>query len=182
MVLPVLLLVYTVVGTRGQSNGLSGLRRWLILLLPSAALAAVLFWRSHLGIRLGSDELERGFVRQLVCYATILWHYGAQLLSFGDSATLDPFIPFGAWAATGVLAILVALLSVLARAWWREPARFALPLLGVSWFCVSLVPLVAAVPQIGFYGNRYAYSPLGGLTVAAVGLLAPLAGRASVYE
>jgi len=177
VVLPVLLLVYTVVGTRGQSNGLSGLRRWLILLLPSAALAAVLFWRSHLGIRLGSDELERGFVRQLVCYATILWHYGAQLLSFGDSATLDPFIPFGAWSATGVLAILVALLSVLARAWWREPARFALPLLGVSWFCVSLVPLVAAVPQIGFYGNRYAYSPLGGLTVAAVGLLAPLAGR-----
>ena len=177
VVLPVLLLVYTVVGTRGQSNGLSGLRRWLILLLPSAGLAAVLFWRTHLGIRLGSDELARGFVRQLVCYATILWHYGAQLLSFGDSATLDPFIPFGAWPAMGVLAILVALLSVLARAWWREPARFALPLLGVSWFCVSLVPLVAAVPQIGFYGNRYAYSPLGGLTVAAVGLLAPLAGR-----
>jgi len=36
---------------------------------------------------------------------------------------------------------------------------------------------VAAVPRIGFYGNRYAYSPLGGLTVAAVGLLAPLASR-----
>jgi hypothetical protein len=177
VVLPVLLLVYTVVGTRGPSNGLSGLRRWLILLLPSAGLATVLFWRTHLGIRLGSDELARGFVRQLVCYATILWHYGAQLLSFGDSATLDPFIPFGAWPAMGVLAILVALLSVLARAWWRAPARFALPLFGVSWFCVSLVPLVAAVPQIGFYGNRYAYSPLGGLTVAAVGLLAPLTGR-----
>jgi tetratricopeptide (TPR) repeat protein len=78
----------------------------------------------------------------------------------------------------GVLVILVALLVALARAWWREPARFALPLLGISWFCLALVPLVAAVPQIGFYGNRYAYSPLGGLTVAAVGLLEPLAGRA----
>jgi len=178
VVLPVLLLVYTVVWARGRTDRLAGLRGWLILLLPCAGLAAVLLRRAHLGIRLGSDELARGFVRLLVCYATILWHYGAQLLSFGDSATLDPFIPFGAWPAVGVLVVLVALLAVLAWAWWREPARFALPLLGVSWFCLALVPLVAAIPQIGFYGNRYAYSPLGGLTVAAVGLLAPLAGRA----
>jgi tetratricopeptide (TPR) repeat protein len=78
----------------------------------------------------------------------------------------------------GVLIILLALLAVLARAWWREPARFALPLFGVSWFCLSLFPFVAAIPPIGFYGNRYAYCPLGGLIVAAVGLLAPLAGRA----
>ena len=178
VVLPVLLLVYTVVWARGRTDRPAGQRRWLILLLPCAGLAAVLLWRAHLGIRLGSDELARGFARQLVCYATILWHYGAQLVSFGNSATLDQFIPLSPWPALGVLVILVTLLAVLAWAWWREPARFALPLLGVSWFCLALVPLVAAVPQIGFYGNRYAYSPLGGLTVAAVGLLAPLAERA----
>ena len=177
LVVPVLLLVYTVVGMRGRANCLSGPRRWLILLLPSAGLAAALLWRAHLGIRLGSDELARGLAQQFVCYATIVWHYGFQLLSFGNSATLDRFIPLGPWAAMGVLVILLAAGTVLARAWWREPARFALPLFGVSWFCLSLVPLVAAVPRIGFYGNRYAYSPLGGLTVAAVGLLAPLASR-----
>jgi len=177
LVVPVLLLVHTVVVMRGRSNGLSGLRRWLILLLPSAGLAAALLWRAHLGIRLGSDELSRGFTRQFICYATIVWHYGFQLVSFGNSATLDRFIPLGPWAAMGVLVILLAAGTVLARAWWREPARFALPLFGMSWFCLSLVPFVAAVPRIGFYGNRYAYSPLGGLTVAAVGLLAPLAAR-----
>jgi hypothetical protein len=177
LVVPVLLLVHTVVVMRGRSNGLSGLRRWLILLLPSAGLAAALLWRAHLGIRLGSDELSRGFTRQFICYATIVWHYGFQLVSFGNSATLDRFIPLGPWAAMGVLVILLAAGTVLARAWWREPARFALPLFGMSWFCLSLVPFVAAVPRIGFYGNRYAYSPLGGLTVAAVGLLAPLASR-----
>jgi hypothetical protein len=178
LVVPVLLLLYTVVGTRVRTAGLSGRRRWFILLLPSAGLAAAMLWRAHLGIRLGSDELARGFGRLLVCYATIVWHYGAQLVSLGNSATLDLFIPLGPWAATGVLVVLVALLTVLARAWWREPARFSLPLFGVSWFLLALVPLVAAVPQIGFYGNRYAYFPLGGLTVAAVGLLAPPAGRA----
>jgi hypothetical protein len=178
VVLPVLLFVYTVVETRGGTDGPPGLRRWLVLLLPCAGVAAVLLWRAHLGIRLGSDELARGFVRLLACYASTIWHYGVQLVSFGNSATLDQFIPLGPWAAMGVLVILVALLVALARAWWREPARFALPLLGVSWFCLALVPVVAAVPQIGFYGNRYAYSPLGGLTVAAVGLLEPLAGRA----
>ena len=176
VVLPVLLLVYAMVETR--SLGSCGLCRWLVLLLPCAGIAAVLLWRAHLGIRLGSDELARGSVRLLVCYASIVWHYGVQLVSFGNSATLDQFIPLGPWAAMGVLVILVALLVALARAWWREPVRFALPLLGISWFCLALVPLVAAVPQIGFYGNRYAYSPLGGLTVAAVGLLEPLAGRA----
>jgi hypothetical protein len=178
VVLPVLLFVYTVVGTRGRADCLPGLRRWLVLLLPCAGIAAVLLWRAHLGIRLGSDALARGSVRLLVCYASTIWHYGVQLVSFGNSATLDQFIPLGPWAAMGVLVILVALLAVLAWAWWREPSRFALPLLGVSWFCLALVPLVAAVPQIGFYGNRYAYFPLGGLTVAAVGLLEPLAGRA----
>jgi hypothetical protein len=178
VVLPVLLFVYTVVETRGGTDGPPGLRRWLVLLLPCAGVAAVLLWRAHLGIRLGSDELARGFVRLLACYASTIWHYGVQLVSFGNSATLDQFIPLGPWAAMGVLVILVALLVALARAWWREPARFALPLLGVSWFCLALVPVVAAVPQIGFYGNRYAYSPLGGLIVAAVGLLEPLAGRA----
>jgi len=178
VVLPVLLFVYTVVGTRGRADGLPGLRRWLVLLLPCAGIAAVLLWRAHLGIRLGSDALARGSVRLLICYASTIWHYGVQLVSFGNSATLDQFIPLGPWAAMGVLVILVALLVALVRAWWRQPARFALPLLGISWFCLALVPLVAAVPQIGFYGNRYAYSPLGGLTVAAVGLLEPLAGRA----
>ncbi len=140
-------------------------------------MAAVLLGRAHLGIRLGSDELARGFGQLLVGYATIVWHYAAQLVSLGNSATLDPFVPLGAWPAISVLVILVGLLAVLAWAWWRAPTRFALPLLGVTWFCLSLVPFVAAIPQIGFYGNRYAYSPLGGLTVAAVGLLAPLAGR-----
>jgi hypothetical protein len=178
VVLPVLLFVYAMVEARSLGSGICGLCRWLVLLLPCAGVAAVLLWRAHLGIRLGSDELARGFVRLLVCYASIIWHYGVQLVSFGNSATLDQFIPLGPWAAMGVLVILVALLVALARAWWREPARFALPLLGISWFCLALVPLVAAVPQIGFYGNRYAYSPLGGLTVAAVGLLEPLAGRA----
>jgi hypothetical protein len=177
LVVPVLLLVYTVVGTRGRKHGLSARRRWLILLLPCAGLAAALLWRAHLGIRLGSDELARGFARQLVSYATIVWHYGFQLVSLGNSATLDRFIPLGPWAATGVLLLLLAAGTLLTWAWWREPARFALPLFGVSWFCLSLVPFVAAVPHIGFYGNRYAYSPLGGLTAAAAGLLAPLAGR-----
>jgi hypothetical protein len=174
LVLPVLLLVYTVV----RARGLSGPRRWFILLLPCAGLAAALAWRTHLGVGLGSDEFARGLASQLVCYATIVWHYGVQLVSFGNSATLDPFVPLGAWSAMGVLTILLALLAVLARAWWRDPARFALPLFGVSWFCLSLLPFVAAIPPIGFYGNRYAYFPLGGLIVAAVGLLAPLAGRA----
>ena len=104
VVVPILLLVYTVVWARGPSDGPSGLRRWLILLLPCAGLAAALLWRAHLGIRLGSDELARGFARQLVCYATIVWHYGCQLVSFGNSATLDPFVPLGPWAAIGVLA------------------------------------------------------------------------------
>jgi hypothetical protein len=178
VVLPALLFVYTVVETRSLGSGICGLCRWLALLLPCAGIAAVLLWRAHLGIRLGSDALARGSVRLLVCYASTIWHYGVQLVSFGNSATLDQFIPLCPWAAMGVLVILVALLVALAWAWWREPARFALPLLGVSWFCLALVPLVAAVPQIGFYGNRYAYSPLGGLIVAAVGLLEPLAGRA----
>ena len=178
LVLPVLLLVYTALETRGRTDGLSGLRAWLILLLPFAGLSASLIWRAHLGIRLGSDELAHGFGQQLVCYATIVWHYAVQLVCFGDSPTLDRFIPLSPLAAIGVLVVLLGLAALIARAWWREPARFALPLLGVSWFCLCLAPLVAAVPQIGFYGNRYAYSPLGGLTVAVVGLLAPLAARA----
>jgi hypothetical protein len=177
VVLPILLLVYTVVCTRGRIDRFPALRRWLILLLPAAGVAAVLLGRAHLGIRMGSDELARGFGQLLVGYATIVWHYAAQLVSLGNSVTLDPFVPLGAWPAIAVLVILVALLAVLAWAWWQAPTRFDLPLLGVTWFCLSLVPLVAAIPQIGFYGNRYAYSPLGGLTVAAVGLLAPLAGR-----
>ena len=178
LVLPVLLLVYTVVAACGRTNGSSGSRRWLILLLPCAGIAAALVWRAHLGIRLGSDELAGGFVRPLICYATIVWHYGVQLVSAGNSATLAPFVPLGPWAALCVLAVLLALVAVLARAWRREPARFALPLFGVSWFCLSLIPFVAAIPAIGFYGNRYAYCPLGGLIVAAVGLVAPLAKRA----
>jgi hypothetical protein len=177
LVVPVLLLLCTVVWTRGPSDGPSGLRRWLILLLPCAGLAAALLWRAHLGIRLGSDELTRGFARQLVCFATIIWHYGVQLVSMGNSATLDPFVPLGPWAAAGILVLLLAAGTLLTWAWWREPARFALPLFGFAWFCLSLVPFVAAVPQIGFYGNRYGYSALGGLIAAAAGLLSPLAGR-----
>jgi hypothetical protein len=178
LVLPLLLVIYAVVSMRGRSDGIRGSQRWLVLLLPWVGLAAALGWRAHLGIRLGSDELAGGLVRQIVCYATIVWHYAVQLVSLGDSATLAPFIPLGAWAAAGVLLIVLALVAGLARAWWREPARFALPLFGVSWFCLSLVPFVAAIPPIGFYGNRYAYVPLGGLIVAVVGLLAPLAERA----
>jgi hypothetical protein len=177
LVVPVLLLIDTVVGMRGRGNRPSRLRGWLILLLPSAGLAAALLWRTYLGIRLGSDELTRGLARQFVCYATLVWHYGFQLVSFGNSATLDRFVLLGPWAATGILVIVLAAGTALAWAWWQNPTRFALPLFGASWFCLSLVPFVAAVPSIGFYGNRYAYSPLGALTVAAVGLLAPLAGH-----
>ena len=177
LVVPVLLLIDTVVGMRGRGNRPSRLRGWLILLLPSAGLAAALLWRAYLGIRLGSDELTRGLARQFVCYATLVWHYGFQLVSFGNSATLDRFVLLGPWAATGILVIVLAAGTALAWAWWQNPTRFALPLFGASWFCLSLVPFVAAVPSIGFYGNRYAYSPLGALTVAAVGLLAPLAGH-----
>ena len=178
LVVPVLLLIHTVVGMRGRSDRPSRLRSWLILLLPSAGLAAALLWRAHLGIRLGSDEFARGLARQFVCYATVIWHYVFQLVSLGNSATLDRFVLLGSWAAVGVLLVLLAAGTVLARAWWRDPARFALPFFGVSWFCLSLIPFVVAIPRIGFYGNRYAYSPFGALTVAAVGLLAPLARHA----
>ena len=178
LVVPVLLLIDTAVGMRGRGDRPAKLRGWLILLLPSAGLAAALLWRAHLGIRLGSDEFARGLARQFVCYATLVWHYGFQLVSLGNSATLDRFVLLGPWAATGILVIVLAAGTALAWAWWQDPTRFALPFFGVLWFCLSLVPFVAAVPSIGSYGNRYAYSPLGALIVAAVGLLAPLAGHA----
>jgi len=140
---------------RGSKQWPFGLRRWLILLLPSAALAAVLFWRSHLGIRLGSDELERGIraAARLLCdHSLALWRPASLVWRFCHSR---PFIPSVAWSQ---------------RAFWPfwshccrfshgpggRAERLPCPCSGFHVLCFARPP-VAAVPQIGFYGNRYAY-------------------------
>jgi tetratricopeptide (TPR) repeat protein len=173
IVAPFVLVAFACIEARVDGAGVP----WRRLPLAFAGLPLALLWRGQLGIALGSEQLSHGTLDLLRNYTAIVQHYAGQILGMQNGATFAPFLPSGPLATGVTLVIVAALLAIAAVAFWRQPARFAAPLLGLSWFVLSLLPYLAAVPAIGFFGNRYAYVPLLGLTVAGAGLSATVLGK-----
>lgn len=139
-----------------------GRRVWL--LAPSVvAVSGVLGLRHALGIPSGSNQLAAGPGEHLRNYASIAWHYSAQLVSFTDGPTIESYAQLGAGAVVAVL-IGCAFACVFAL---RSGSRVVV--LGTGWFFVGLAPHVLSLPMIGLYANRYAYFPMLGLCVVAAG-------------
>ena len=137
----------------------------LLLVLPFLAIVAVFTLRAALGIKSGSAMTSAGVTTLATHYATITWHYLAQLVSLRADRTTAWYRPLPPASAAIVLATVVAMsLLVLRRARRSELARGIA--LGWLWFLATLAPLVLAIPLIGMWGNRYAYVPAIGLVVA----------------
>lgn len=134
------------------------------LAFPVAAVVATVMLRHALAIPSTVGGPAGGF-RVLATYATILWHYFAQLTAFDNGPTVVAFRPLPWPAVAASYAALAAAIVPLARAARTGGRRAALALIGTAWFLVSLAPHVVSVPAFGVYGNRYAYFPLMGLLV-----------------
>jgi len=150
---------------------------WRRLPLAFAGLPLALLWRGRLGIAMGSDQLAVGPLDLFRNYTAIVQHYAGQILGLRNGATLAPFVPSGPLATVITLLVILALLAVAMVAFGKQPRRFAAPFFGLSWFCLALLPYLAAVPAIGMYGNRYAYVPLFGLGIAVAGLFTVVLGH-----
>lgn len=129
--------------------------------------AAVFAVRAALGISSGSDELYASVSTHITTFGTILGHYLAQIFSFSNGITTQNYEPLTFAAAllvvTGIFAV-ITLLLILQR---RSRAPFKLWAAGLVWFTVSLSPHIVSLPNIGMYGNRYAYFPMMGLGITA---------------
>ncbi len=134
------------------------------LAFPVAAVAATVMLRHALAIPSTAGGPVADF-RVLATYATILWHYLAQLTAFDNGPAVVAFRPLPWPAVAAIYAALAAAIVPLARAARSGGRRAALALVGTTWFLVSLAPHVVSVPAFGVYGNRYAYFPLMGLLV-----------------
>lgn len=145
--------------------------RWLLALLP---LAAAFGLRRALGISLGSAQAHVGMLQHAHNFASIVWHYGAQLVRFRNGVTFAPFVPLGAAPAVAVWALILGVSAGLAWLALRRQRPDALPLFGWAWFLVALTPHLISAPSIGFYGNRYGYCALFGLATCAASLCARL--------
>ena len=166
IVAPFILVAYAYIEARSDGADVP----WRRLPLAFAGLPLALLWRGRLGIALGSDQLALGTLDLLRNYAAIVQHYAGQILGLRNGATFAPFVPSGMFATVITIVVMAALLAFTAVAFWKQPRQFATPFFGLSWFCVSLFPYLAAVPAIGIFGNRYAYVPLFGLGIAVAGL------------
>lgn len=166
IIAPAVLILFAILEAHAQT------RRppWRLLPLALAGLALALVWRWRLGIALASDQLREGPISLWQAYASIVGHYAAQLFSLRDGVTLSPFSAAGLFSSLCALAVLVALPVLLVFLHRRNRMPWA-SWLGVAWFFAALLPYVAAIPAIGFYGNRYAYVPLLALATAITGLL-----------
>ena len=129
-----------------------------------AAVATTLALRRALGIPTVVGG-SLGGLHPLAIYATILWHYFAQLVTVDNGPAVVSFRLLAWPAVVLVYVVLVAILVPLVGATRSGGRRAALALFGVLWFLVSLVPHVVSLPAFGVYGNRYAYFPLMGLLV-----------------
>ena len=165
-------------GARAVQAGVP-LRARDVRLLALAGLPVALVWvlRRSLGISAGSAQLHAGVLVHAHSFASVVWHYALQLLSFGNGLTIAPFVQLSPMAAVGVWLVVLALAAGLGRAAWRSTERdphAVVALLGFLWFLVALTPHVISVPSIGLYGNRYAYCALFGLVLCGVSVLARL--------
>lgn len=159
----------------GARHALAGVRPSLrsvrLLALAGLPLLAALALRRALGISTGSAQLHASVLQHAQNYASLVWHYGSQLVSLRNGLTIAPFVPLTAAGACAIWLLLVAAsvgLGFLAR---RDPRRGVPALFGWSWFLIALSPHVISVPSIGLYGNRYAYCALFGLASCCVSLL-----------
>jgi tetratricopeptide (TPR) repeat protein len=138
-----------------------------LALLPLSAAGML---RRRLGISLGSAQLMASASEHARNYASIVWHYGRQLLCFDNGLTLSAFVPLGAFAALGVWLVIAGVTGALAWAARSGREGSAVALFGWLWFLVALAPHLISTPTIGMYGNRYAYCALFGLAACAAGL------------
>jgi tetratricopeptide (TPR) repeat protein len=145
----------------------------------AAPLVAIAALRASLGIPGSLGGLAVPGL--LSAWATVVAHYGRQLLSLGNGATVQTFAPLGAGAAVAVLTAIAAglgVLGVLARRGSRQAGLPSAPrssaglaAFGLAWFVVALAPAAYAIAVAGQYANRYAYFPWVGLVLAlAAGL------------
>jgi tetratricopeptide (TPR) repeat protein len=138
-----------------------GVRRrdWARVVVPFVGTLAVFAWRRHLGIQSGSDQMSAPPGDHLRNLGTILAHYGAQLLSLENGATIESYAPLS--TSMAVIIVAAAVLLGLLFSWrGRRVAAF-----GVALFFLALAPHVLSLPLIGLWANRYAYFPLVGLLV-----------------
>lgn len=151
-------------------------RRWprwreafafVLALLP---LLAAWMLRRRLGISLGSAQLSASVSEHARNYASIVWHYGRQLLCFDNGLTLSAFVPLATGAAACVWFVIVVVTVGLAAGLARARDAAVVALFGWLWFLVALTPHLISTPTIGMYGNRYAYCALFGLAICAAGL------------
>jgi tetratricopeptide (TPR) repeat protein len=169
VVLPVLLLLEharRLLAPRSARPTLADAREVGCMAVPVAAIAAV---RASLGILGGIGGLA--VLGLLSAWATVVAHYGWQLLALGNGATVQTFAPASAGAVVAVLAVVAAALGVLVALARRGSRQAGLAALGVAWFVVALAPAAYAIAVAGQFANRYAYFPWVGLVLAlAAGL------------
>jgi len=166
VVLPFLLLAYATVRAEGEFARLVHVR----LYLPIAGAASFLVVRRTLHIASTSRALDGSLSEHAANYASILWHYTSQIVTFDNGATAQRFEPLPSVDAALVLTAAIAVTIALLRA--RSFALF-----GWIWFSSALAPHVVSLPVIGQWGNRYAYFAGLGLAATIAFLLPAVAKR-----
>jgi 4-amino-4-deoxy-L-arabinose transferase-like glycosyltransferase len=153
-----------------QTRRLPRWREGASVALAALPLSAAWMLRRRLGISLGSAQLTASAGEHARNYASIVWHYGRQLLCFDNGPTLSAFVPLHTLAAIGVWLLVAVVTGVLAWTARSQRCGGAVALFGWLWFLVALAPHLISTPTIGMYGNRYAYCALFGLAACAAGL------------
>lgn len=155
------------------------LRRSLLRESPKyAALAVVVAasfaLRAWAHVPQATRLLGQGGVMALLRAYAFAWRTFAGLAVHPfDLCFFHTYTPPSVVATVGTLALLGVV--IVAAAWWhrRAPssATHAAVLLGVVWCVLAMVPGSLTAPTLRIIGDRYAYFPLAGATVALAGMI-----------
>lgn len=143
--------------------------------------AAVCFLlRRFVGVPPPTRLLEQGGVMELVRAYVFSWQTtGALAVRPVNLCFFHTYVPATNAAVAVVLGILAVALVAALLAYRRAPSSKSRGgiVLGFVWCVLAMIPGALTAPTLRITGDRYAYLPLIGASIALAGLLAELARR-----
>src|SRR5262249_18548718 len=140
---------------------------WRTYALSACGVALVFAARALVGVMTLAAATRAGLRALLESYAFVLVTYAK---TYVFPSYLDPFRPYEGLPAWAVVVVLTAALTLgmIAVAISRRTRAVSF---GAMWTLVTFAPLSLSGPGLDMLGDRYAYYPMIGVTIAlAAGL------------